>query len=106
MLYPNAYVWLVFVSALDIMLTWAILQRGGTEVNPIAATVIEEWELPGAIAFKFALTLFVIVASEIVGRRRGRLGCWLARTAVGVSALPPAWSLLLLLIHTWTQTGS
>ena len=40
MRYPNSYVWLVFVSAMDIMLTWAIIERDGTELNPIAAYMI------------------------------------------------------------------
>src|SRR5262249_30759008 len=30
--YPNEYVWLVFVSALDVMLTWVVLSTGGGEV--------------------------------------------------------------------------
>ncbi|MHC4992660.1 MAG: DUF5658 family protein [Planctomycetota bacterium] len=100
-LYPNEYVWFVFVSSLDICLTWAILGRGGSEVNPIARRVIETWDLPGAIGFKFALTIFVIVICEYIGRRESRTALWLARLAVTVSAVPPAWSLILLAYHIW-----
>jgi hypothetical protein len=101
MLHPNEYVWLVFVSTLDVMLTWAILQRGGIEVNPVAALIIGHWGLNGAIAFKFALILFVIVVCEHVGRSRPRTARILARLAVAISALPVAWSLALLLMHTF-----
>jgi hypothetical protein len=109
MRYPNEYVWFVLVSSMDIMLTWAILtKREGVEVNPLARLVIDTWNglwpaggLVGAIGFKFALMLFVIIACEIVGRRRDQLGRRLARLAVLVSALPVGYSLLLLLWHAW-----
>jgi hypothetical protein len=99
MRYPNLYVWFVFVSALDIMLTWAILERGGTEVNPIAREVIDIWELPGAIVFKFSLMLFVIVVCEAAGRKSDRMGRGLAYLAVAISSVPVAYSLSLLAYH-------
>jgi len=34
--YPNAYVWYVFLSTMDILFTWMILTAGGREVNPVA----------------------------------------------------------------------
>ena len=67
--YPNQYVWLVFFSALDVILTGLMLAMGGSEVNPVALQVIDHWGLPGAMAFKFALTLLAIVMCELVGRR-------------------------------------
>lgn len=99
MRYPNTYVWFVLVSTLDIMLTWTILHRGGSEVNPVARAVIDLWGLPGAIAFKYALMLVVIMICEIVGRRRDLSGRLLSQAAVAVSAMPVAYSFLLLLIH-------
>lgn len=105
MRYPNAYVWFVFVSAMDIMLTWAVLTAGGTEANPIAKTVIDQWGLPGAIGFKFSLVLFVILVCEIAGRRRDRTGRGLAYLAVGVSSVPVLWSLSLLATHVFV-TGT
>jgi hypothetical protein len=96
MRYPDAYVWLVFVSALDVMLTWRILEEGGVEINPIARFVIDMWALPGAILFKFGLMLFVILACEIVGRQKDRAGRLLAAFAVFVSAIPVVYSLGLL----------
>ena len=103
MLYQNEYVWFVFLAAMDILLTWAILAAGGDEVNPIAKWVIDRWDLPGAILFKFGLTIFVIIVCEIAGRKRPRTGLMLARAAVAVSALPVGYSLVLLSWHVLVQ---
>lgn len=99
MRYQGGYLWLILLSALDVIFTWHILRRGGTELNPVARLVIDHWELPGAIALKFALVLFVIVACEIVGRKRDRLGRALIVTAIGIAAIPVTWSLALLASH-------
>lgn len=99
MRYPSLYCWLVLVSSMDIMLTWVILERGGTEVNPVARLIIDSWSLPGAILFKFSLTLFVIIVCEIAGRDRDRVGRGLALVAIVVSAIPVAYSMGLLLAH-------
>ena len=96
MRYQTGYVWFIFVSSLDIMLTWLILSKGGSEVNPVAKVVIDSWGLLGAIGFKFALALFVIVTCEIIGRKRDRLGRNLIIFAIGISAVPVVWSLFLL----------
>jgi hypothetical protein len=95
--FQNTYVWFVFVSSLDIMLTWKILSQGGLEVNPVAAIVIDAWGMHGAIAFKFALMMWVIVVCEVLARLRRSAGRFLATTAVVMSALPVLWSLTLLL---------
>jgi hypothetical protein len=99
MLYQSAYVWFVFVSALDVMLTWKILDKGGDEVNPVAREVIDLWGFEGAILFKFAVVIWVVIACELVGRRRVVTGRRLAWTAVIVSASPVVYSLWLLLDH-------
>ncbi|MBL9119939.1 MAG: hypothetical protein JNL80_08500 [Phycisphaerae bacterium] len=99
MRYQSAYVWLIFFSSLDIMLTWAILRRGGEEVNPVAKHVISMWGLHGAIVFKFALMLFVIVSCEVIGRQRDRAGRRLAYLAVGIAAFPVVYSFALLVDH-------
>ena len=77
-------------------LTWLILSKGGSEVNPVAKLVIDGWGLAGAIGFKFALALFVIVTCEITGRKRDRLGRNLIIFAIGISATPVVWSVFLL----------
>jgi hypothetical protein len=106
MRYQSEYVWIIFFSSMDIMLTWAILRRGGEEVNPMARLVIEWWGLNGAIAFKFALMLFVIVSCEIVGRRRDLTGRRLARVAVIIAASPVVYSLGLLVDHVLLRPSS
>ncbi len=102
LLYPDAYLWLVLVASLDIMLTWAILERNGTEINPVARFFIDTWGLLGAILFKFSITIFVVIICEIVGRPRPMTGRWLSRVAVAISAMPPVYSFGLLLYHVST----
>ncbi|UCD74103.1 MAG: hypothetical protein JSV91_09970 [Phycisphaerales bacterium] len=106
MRYPNAYLWFLFFSAMDVMLTWKILEKDGTEVNPVARMLIdhwsgrgEDWALWSTIGFKFCLMLFVIVVCEAVGRKKDRTGRWLAWISVGISALPVVYSLGLLTYH-------
>lgn len=96
-LYPSRYLWLVLFSSMDIMLTWVVLAMGGREINWIAAQVIHEWGLPGAILFKFALVTLFIVACEMVGRMKPPTGRRLASVGVLISAFPVVWTLLLLL---------
>ena len=99
MRYQEQYVWLIFVSSLDIMLTWQILRSGGEEVNPVARLVIETWGLGGAVAFKFALMLFVIVSCEVIGRKKDRRARALIYFAIAVSSFPPVWSIMLMFMH-------
>jgi len=86
MRYQEGYVWFLLFSSVDIILTWHILRKGGLEVNPLARVVIEHWDLAGAIAFKFSLVLFVVVACEIVGRHEDRLGKRLTAVAIAASS--------------------
>ena len=99
MRFPELYVWLLFVSSLDIMLTWVILRDGGEEVNPVAKLVIDAWGLNGAILFKFGLILFVIIACEVVSRVRPRVAHLLIWFGVLISSFPPVWSVTLLIMH-------
>lgn len=100
MRYPNAYLWAVFLSALDVIFTTIILYwYGGEEVNPIALIIIEDWGMAGATVFKFCLLLFAIVVCEIVGRAKPRTGLLLARAMVIISAIPVGWSLYLMLTN-------
>lgn len=100
MRFQNQYVWFVFFSALDIMLTWAILSRGGREVNPVADVIIQVWGLNGAILFKFSITALVVIVCEVVARKRHGMAFALSITAVIVSSIPVFYSLMLLLVHT------
>lgn len=98
--YQNEYVWFIFFAAMDIMLTWYILERrGGEEVNPIADAVIAAWGLWGAIGFKFSLVLFVIIACEWIARDRPLVARRLVWTGILISAIPVLYSLALLGYH-------
>jgi hypothetical protein len=99
MRFPELYVWLIFVSSLDIMLTWVILRDGGEEVNPVAKLVIDAWGLNGAILFKFGLILFVIICCEVISRVRPRVAFLLIWFGVLISSFPPVWSVALLIMH-------
>ena len=114
MRYPNEYVWLVFVSCLDLTLTWLILEGlGGDEVNPLAEMILLSLKgepanpfdnsvmslagYHGLILFKFSLILFVILVCEIVGRSKDVMARRLARFGVAISAFPVVVSLHLLI---------
>jgi len=97
MRYPNAYVWLVFVSALDIFLTVIVLfVWRGYEVNPIVSAIIDHLGFHWAIVFKFSLIALVIIICEVVGRQSERTGRKLAIASIIVSALPVAYTFVLL----------
>lgn len=98
--YQNEYVWFIFFAAMDIMLTWYILERrGGEEVNPIADAVIAAWGLWGAIGFKFSLVLFVVIACEWISRDRPVVARRLVWTGIAISAVPVVYSTALLVYH-------
>jgi hypothetical protein len=83
MRYQNAYVWLVLVSALDVILTLlAVYVWEGREINPIAAAVIEAMGFAWGIVLKFASILLVIIICEVVGRHDDRKGQALAILAI------------------------
>lgn len=96
-LYPDNYTWLVFMSAVDLMLTWVILELGGYEANALAAHVIEQYDLVGIAAYKFGLTVIVILITEFVGRRKYELGRTLAAYSVAFPATGALTGAILLL---------
>lgn len=87
-LYPDVYAWYVLFASLDIMLTSVILKIGGNEVNFIARYVINNWGLPGVVAFKFVTVMFVVLICEIVGRARPGVGRKLALWALLLTIFP------------------
>ncbi len=97
--YPYLYVWFVFISALDVMLTWVILYFGGWEVNHVADFVIGRFGLPGLVTFKFGIVVFVIVLCEVVGRRRPAAGKTLAEWSIAITSIPVVVALYQLLRH-------
>ena len=95
-LYPNLYLWLVFLSALDVILTRVILFFGGIEVNPLANWIINTFGVPGMSVFKFSVVVFVILTCEYIGRIRPRTGRNLAIASVLITMMPITWSSMLL----------
>ncbi len=88
---------LVLVSAADVLFTWAILSRGGEEVNPIARLVLDSWQLGGLVVYKYALIVLAIVLCETVGARREMLGRSVLHIGVLLTLVPVVWSTWLLL---------
>ena len=95
--FPNAYAWLVFVSAMDLMLTWGIVfELGGAEANPLARLILDHTGFPGMIAFKFGVMTAVILVCEFIAKHAPDTARKLAVVAVAISAFPILWSTLLL----------
>jgi hypothetical protein len=88
MRYQDLYVWLVLVSALDIMLTWVILYLGGYEVNGVAAYVIHHFGLAGVVSFKFMMVIVVVLICESLGKRSQSAGRHLALAAIVLTCVP------------------
>lgn len=97
-LYPERYAWFVLASAMDIILTHAILHHfadfGGSELNTIADWVINRFDIWGAIGLKFLTVVVVVSICEIVGRRRPKWGSGLISTVLVLSCVPPGWALV------------
>jgi hypothetical protein len=87
-LFPQAYVWFVFLSCLDLMFTRVILQIDGREVNALADWVIRTYNFRGLVAFKFSMVVLVVLICELVGRRRPETGVKLSRWAIILTAFP------------------
>ena len=97
--YPDLYVWLVFVSTMDVMLTYVVLQFGGREANPVALTILQRFGLPGMVAFKMAIVAFAIGLAEVIGRRDDGMGRRFVCYAIAISALPVILAFSLLWQH-------
>ena len=80
-LYPNQYVWYVFASSLDIMVTVFVLSHlGMREANTFAQWSIAQFGTWGLIGLKFITVALVVGVCELIGRRNlvvgRRLACW------------------------------
>jgi hypothetical protein len=94
--HPNLYLWLIFVSALDVILTRVILFFGGTEVNPVADFILQHWGRLGMSIFKFTIVGFVIIACEFIARRKPATSRRLAIASIIISMMPVLWSCLII----------
>lgn len=92
------YLALVFVSALDLILTYIVILIGGIEVNPIANAVLQSpADFHGLIVYKFLIVAAVVLICEFISRHADATGRRLAGWAVAISAFPVVWSTLLLI---------
>jgi hypothetical protein len=98
-LYPNRYVWFVFLSAMDVFMTFLVLFFGGSEANSLANWVLERYGLAGMTLYKFALITFVIAVCEIVGRLSDRAGRLLINAGIIVTCIPVTLAFALLFVH-------
>ena len=94
--YPLTYLLFVAVAAADVVLTFLIVWQEGTraELNAVARGVIETLGLPGAMAFKFALVVFIVVMCEVIARRREKVARKLAEWSVAITTIPVVVSLV------------
>jgi len=90
--FPNLYLWLVFLSALDVVLTRIILYFGGIEVNPVADWVINIGGQMGMSLFKFFIVAFVILVCEYAATLDVKTARRLAIAGCCITALPVLWS--------------
>jgi len=82
------YPWYVILAYLDVAMTWTILSLGGTELNPIAATIIEHGQLQGMVCFKCLTMVIVLASCEYIGRVKHSAGFRLAAFAVIANIVP------------------
>lgn len=93
-LYPDRYVWYLFASTLDIIVTVTLLRHlGFREANSFAQKSIDYFGTWGLIGLKFLSVIVVIFICEYVGRRRERLGRTLALLAIAASLFPVAFAM-------------
>lgn len=89
----------VFVSSLDLFMTYIMLSQGFMEANPVARYFIAGWGAKGMVYFKFSMVAFVCVLAQIIARYRPRAARWLLLGATLVVAIVVVYSLRLLLQH-------
>lgn len=98
--FENEITLYIFVSALDVFMTY-ILMRSGTfkEGNPIARYFFDRWGMKGMIYFKFGMVAFVIVLAQIIATKRPKAAHMLLKFATLVVGGVVVYSLFLFLRH-------
>ena len=90
---------------MDVMATWIVLYKGGHELNYLAWLVIDRWELPGLLVYKFFLVSLIIVIIEVIGRAKYRTGKRLSYFAVFITSIPVAVAFIQLLIVVYARSS-
>ena len=96
--HPNLYLWLIFVSALDVILTRVVLFFGGKEINPVADFVLLHWGRLGMSLFKFLIIGFVIIVCEYIATRSATVSRRLAIVSIVISLVPVIWSCIIIIM--------
>lgn len=94
--FPRHYVWLLGLAAMDVLVTWLVLQTGGNELNALARVAIERAGVAGMISIKAATMALVLAICEYIGRRRPPLGRRLAELALAANTLAVSFGLVYL----------
>lgn len=90
----------IFVSALDVFLTYLlIVQDGFHEGNPVARFFLNHWGMRGMIYFKFGMVAFVAVLAQIIARRQLETARRLLNLATVIVICVLIYSLTLLARH-------
>lgn len=90
----------IFVSALDVFLTYVLIrQEHFQEGNPVARFFLNHWGLRGMIYFKFAMVAFVAVLAQIIARKQLETARKLLNLAAVIVVCVLMYSLILLTRH-------
>jgi hypothetical protein len=85
--YLGLHRWFLALAAIDVVLTTLVLRVGGQEANVVPRAILENAGLGGMILLKTVCVVVVLLACEIVGRRREEMGRRLALLAVAANTL-------------------
>jgi uncharacterized membrane protein len=86
--YENYYTWLVFLAAMDVMMSIVVFAIGGWEANSVAAPIVHRFGIPGMAIYKFSLVALVILLCEYIGQRNERAGRFLVQAAIALTWAP------------------
>jgi hypothetical protein len=90
----------IFVSALDVFLTYVLIRQDHfQEGNPVARFFLNHWGLRGMVYFKFAMVAFVAVLAQIIARKQPETARKLLNLATVIVICVLIYSLILLTRH-------
>ena len=90
----------IFVSALDIFMTWTLLTHGGfIESNPLARYFLDHWGKKGFVGFKFAMVAFICLITQIIALKKPETARNVLNLGSVVVFFVVVYSLTLLLKH-------
>ena len=85
----DLYFWVAVVAVLDVLVTWFILELGGSELNPIADYMIQRAGFLGISLLKIGSLFVVLMAVELLSQRRLRLARRLTVFWLAMWTFPP-----------------